>query len=299
MYTIETRDLTKRYGKRSGIEDVNLSLEEGEVFGFLGPNGAGKSTTIRLLLDLIRPTRGEIKIFGVSPRLGGADLRKKIGYLPGTLIIEGRQKVGDLLNYFSALRGGVPQDQINDLVERLDLDVNTEVRTLSKGNKQKVGLVQAFMHRPRLLLLDEPTSGLDPLLQRVFLELMNDAKADGSTILISSHVLSEVQHTADRVGVIREGKMIAVERIDDIRTKTVRRVRAFLEKTPNQSLYSNIAGISDLKISDRSLECDYAGNIQPLMRQLLQDGLTDIFCEEPDLESTFFHYYDQEVKGNE
>lgn len=299
MYAIETHNLTKRYGKRRGIEDVNLSLEEGEVFGFLGPNGAGKSTTIRLLLDLIRPTGGEIKIFGVSPRLGGADLRKEIGYLPGTLIVDGRQKVRDLLNYFSALRGGVPQDRINTLVERLGLDVNTEVRTLSKGNKQKVGLVQAFMHRPRLLLLDEPTSGLDPLLQRVFLELMSEAKADGSTILISSHVLSEVQHTADRVGVIREGKMIAVERIDDIRAKTVRCVRASLEKTPDQSLYSNIAGISDLKINDHSLECNYAGNIQPLMRQLLQDGLTDIFCEEPNLESVFFHYYDQEVKGNE
>jgi len=189
---IETHGLTKYYDGNRGVVDLDLTVEAGAVFGFLGPNGAGKSTTIRLLLDLIRPTRGSAEVLGQHPRQGGAELRRRVGYLPGDFTVDGGQSSRELLTHLGHLRGGVPRDRVDQLAERLDLDLGTRIRSLSKGNRQKVGVIQAFMHQPELLILDEPTSGLDPLLQQTFLEMAREAKAAGQTVFMSSHVLSEV-----------------------------------------------------------------------------------------------------------
>lgn len=288
-----TRGLTKRYGSRRGLESLDLEIAEGEVFGYLGPNGAGKSTTIRLLLDLIRPTSGSIEVLGQDPHSGGRQLRQQIGYLPGTLIVGERQRVSHLLTYFANLRGGVPRERIIDLAQRLDLDLNAEVRTLSKGNKQKVGIVQAFMHDPRLLLLDEPTSGLDPLLQRVFLELVNESKAGGTTILMSSHVLSEVQHTAARIGVIKEGKLVALESVEEIRRKSMRRVTAIFPEGFSPLDYQRFPGANSVEVDANKVSFNFVGRPAPLLARLAGDGVEDVLVEEPDLESIFFHFYER------
>lgn len=289
---IELRALTKRYGTRRGISDVNLMVGEGEVFGYLGPNGAGKSTTIRLLLGLISPTSGTARVLGEDPSC--ADIRRQIGYLPGTLVVRGGQRVGSLLHHFAQLRGGIEPGRIEELAERLTLDLRAPIRSLSKGNKQKLGIVQAFMHRPRLLLLDEPTSGLDPLLQRTFLQLVDEAHADGATVLLSSHVLSEVQETADRVGIIREGRIVAVERVEELRAKALRHVTATFPVAPNFDAYSRLDGLTNLSVHNTRLECDFKGVAAELLAQLARDNALDVLSVEPSLEQLFFHYYDAE-----
>ena len=201
---INTRALTKRYGSHTALHGLDLRVERGSVFGLIGPNGAGKTTTLRLLLDIIRPTAGEITVLGENPRAAGAKLRRRIGYIPGELRLEGRIKGGALLKHLAEISGPVPPGSIERLAERLDLDLTRPVRTLSKGNRQKLGLVQAFMHEPELLVLDEPTSGLDPLVQREFLAMLREARQAGQTVLLSSHVLSEVQQAADDVVVLAE-----------------------------------------------------------------------------------------------
>src|SRR5829696_3251273 len=217
-----TEDLTKFYGKHLGLDGLDLEVRSGEVYGFLGPNGAGKTTTIRLLLDLIRPTSGHLELLGGDPRRDGVALRRRIGYLPGDFIVEGRQSARELLTYLGNLRGGVSGSRIAELAGRLDLDLDTRIRSLSKGNRQKVAVVQAFMHQPELLILDEPTSGLDPLLQQTFLDMVREARAAGQTVFMSSHVMSEVQQTADRVGIVREGRMVTVERVEELRERAIR-----------------------------------------------------------------------------
>ena len=211
---IETNGLTKRYGKRRGLDGLDLEVREGEVFGFLGPNGAGKTTTIRLLLDLIRPTSGTARVLGLDPRAGGKALRRRLGYLAGDFVVEANQSARELLTFLGNLRGGVAPERMDRLADRLDLDPHTRIRSLSKGNRQKVGLIQAFMHEPELLILDEPSSGLDPLVQQTFLELVREAKGNGQTVFMSSHVLSEVEQSADRVGIVRDGRLVAVERFE-------------------------------------------------------------------------------------
>src|SRR5256886_2182066 len=219
---IHTDQLTKMYGSRRGLAGLDLSVTTGEVYGFLGPNGAGKTTTIRVLLDLIRPTSGRVELLGGDPRQDGVALRRRIGYLPGDFTVDGRQSVTELLTYLGNLRGGVPRARMTALAERLDLDLTARFRSLSKGNRQKVGLVQALMHAPELLILDEPTSGLDPLVQQTFLSMVREARAAGQTVFMSSHVMSEAQQTADRVGIVREGRMVAVERVEDLPDRAVR-----------------------------------------------------------------------------
>ena len=217
-----TEDLTKFYGKHLGLDGLDLEVRPGEVFGFIGPNGAGKTTTIRLLVDLIRPTRGRLRVLGQDPRSGGATLRRRLSYLPGELPLDGRQSARELLTFLGNLRGGVAQKQIDRLAERLQLDLSRPIRGLSKGNKQKVGLVQAFMGDPELLILDEPSSGLDPLLQQEFLAMVREVRASGRTVFMSSHVLAEVEHVADRVGILRAGRLVAVEDIEVLRQRFVR-----------------------------------------------------------------------------
>lgn len=223
-------------------------MSAGEVFGYLGPNGAGKTTTIRLLLDLIRPTRGSLRVLGVDPRSRhGVAARRRIGYLPGELAFDGRGRVDTFLRFLADARGGVAKKRIDELAERFSLDTTRQIRSLSKGNKQKVGLVQAFMHEPELLILDEPTSGLDPLMQQEFLQLVREARDAGQTVFMSSHVLAEVQESADRVGIVRDGRLIALERVESLGKRAVRHVQVHFD--------APVPTARRLSISARAVTC--------------------------------------------
>jgi ABC-2 type transport system ATP-binding protein len=288
---IQTEQLAKYYGKRRGLEDLELEIRDNEIFGFLGPNGAGKTTTIRILLDLIRPTSGRATVLGADPREAGAALRRRIGYLAGDFVVDGGQSGRELLTHLGHLRGGVARGRIDELAERLGLDPGIRIRSLSKGNRQKIGLVQAFMHEPELLILDEPTSGLDPILQQTFLDLVREAKARGQTVFMSSHVLSEVQQSADRVGIIRDGRLVAVEAVDTLRRRAVRRVEIRFDEPVVPDAFIGLEGVSDVQVEDRVLRCRLAGRADPLVKMAARYPVESIVVEEPDLEELFFTYY--------
>jgi ABC-2 type transport system ATP-binding protein len=223
---IDIRQLHKSYGRVPALQGVDIDVDQGEIFGFLGPNGAGKTTTIRCMLDMIRPQSGFIRIFGFDPRLDPNILHTKVGYLPGELNLEANRKVRNTLRYFVELRGNsVDWDYVLYLVDRLELDLETPVKNLSKGNKQKVGLVQAMMHKPELLIMDEPTSGLDPLMQQEVYRLLRQAKTEGSTVFFSSHVINEVETLADRVAIISKGKIIEEAEPGELINMEVRRMQ--------------------------------------------------------------------------
>lgn len=296
---IETRGLTKDYGSRRALFGLDLRVRAGEVFGFLGPNGAGKSTTIRILLDLIRRSAGEVLVLGRDPRTDGVEIRRRVGYLPGDLVFTSRRPARDLLAYLGDLRGGVPAAQVDALAERLDLDLSRPLRSLSKGNRQKVGLVQAFMHRPELLVLDEPTSGLDPLLQREFLAMVREARADGRTVFMSSHVLSEVQDVADRAAVLRGGRLVATEDMDALRRRAARRVRIRFAAPVAAAEFAGLAGVRDLDVDGDAVRCVVDGSPDALVKQAARHTVLELDSAEPDLEELFFTYYtDQEEVGD-
>ncbi|GGW08316.1 ABC transporter [Streptomyces narbonensis] len=290
---IELRELTKRYGARRGLAGLTLEVRTGEVFGFLGPNGAGKSTTIRLLLDLIRPTSGTATVLGLSPRAQGTELRARTGYLAGDFVCDGRQNVRGYLRFLGALRGGVPQQHIDDLADRLGLDQNTRIRKLSKGNRQKVGLVQAFMHRPELLVLDEPTTGLDPLVQQTFLDLVTETAADGRTVFMSSHVMSEVEAVADRVGIIRDGRLAALDTVAHLRAGAVRDVEVTFETPVPQHAFADLPGADrlGLDITRTTLSGQVVGSPDALIKALAGYSVTGLRATEPALEEVFHSYY--------
>ena len=291
---IRTEGLTKLYGRRRGLAGLDLEVRPGEIYGFLGPNGAGKTTTIRILLDLIRPTSGRASVFGVDPREGGPALRRRIGYLAGDFVVDGGQSSADLLAHLGHLRGGVPKARIQELADRLDLDPRARIRSLSKGNRQKVGLVQAFMHEPELLILDEPTAGLDPLLQQTFLQLIAEAKAAGQTVFMSSHVLSEVQQTADRVGIIRDGAMVTVEAVQTLRRRAVRHVEIHFDEPVAPDAFVGLAGVTDVHVDGVVLRCRLAGRADPLVKMASRYAVDSIIVAEPDLEELFLTYYHEE-----
>jgi ABC-2 type transport system ATP-binding protein len=288
---IRTEALVKRYGKRRGLSGLDLSVSTGEVYGFLGPNGAGKTTTIRLLLDLIRPTAGHLELLGGDPRRDGVALRRRVGYLPGDFTVEGRQTGLELLTYLGNLRGGVPRARVTALAERLGLDVSVRIRSLSKGNRQKLGLVQAFMHEPELLILDEPTSGLDPLVQQTFLAMVREARGAGQTVFMSSHVMSEVQQTADRVGIVRAGRMVAVERVEELRERAVRDIEIHFETPVPAAEFAALPGVSDVTVRDTVLHCRLDGRADALVKAAARYTVIGLLSEEPDLEELFVTYY--------
>ncbi|WP_433656248.1 ABC transporter ATP-binding protein [Nocardia sp. CA-128927] len=288
---IRTEGLTKHYGKHVAIADLDLEVTVGEVFGFLGPNGAGKSTTIRMLLDLIRPTSGRVEVFGIDPRAGGAELRRRIGYLPGELAIEGRNTARELLNFLADQRGTVPASRIIELADLLDLDLSRKVGALSRGNKQKVGIIAAFMHRPELLILDEPTSGLDPLLQQRFLDLVTEAKHNGQTVFMSSHVLSEVQRTADRAVIMRAGKLLGTENVDDLRRRSPRSVELVFGAEVFADDFARLPGVRELSIDGKTLRCTTEGEVDELFKTAAKYELVSVLSTEPDLEQIFFSLY--------
>ncbi|KRE74373.1 ABC transporter ATP-binding protein [Arthrobacter sp. Soil762] len=295
---ISTRSLTKKFGRREVLHGVDFAVEAGSVFGVIGPNGAGKTTTMRCLLDIIRPTSGEVRVLGKDPRAGGPQLRRRIGYLPGELFLEGRVTGRTLLAHYQAISGPVAPGRIDALAERLGLDLDSHTRKLSKGNKQKLGLVQAFMHDPELLVLDEPTSGLDPLVQQEFHAMMREAQHKGQTIFLSSHVLSEVQQTADTVAILRDGRIIAVESVSGLREGAVRRVRFTANGTTAHdagALLGGVPGVGHVEVLESggsiTLSATVEGAIQPLVRALGTLELTDLVLEEPDLEESVLKMY--------
>ncbi|WP_104061846.1 ABC transporter ATP-binding protein [Arthrobacter sp. 4R501] len=295
---ISTRSLTKKFGRREVLHGVDFSVEAGSVFGVIGPNGAGKTTTMRCLLDIIRPTSGEVRVLGKDPRAGGPELRRRIGYLPGELFLEGRVTGRTLLAHYWAISGPVAPGRIDGLAERLGLDLDRHTRKLSKGNKQKLGLVQAFMHDPELLVLDEPTSGLDPLVQQEFHAMVREAQHRGQTIFLSSHVLSEVQQTADTVAILRDGRIIAVESVSGLREGAVRRVRFTANGITAHdagALLGGVPGVGHVEVLESGGSITFSatveGAIQPLVRALGTLELTDLVLEEPDLEESVLKMY--------
>ncbi|RCG23387.1 ABC transporter ATP-binding protein [Sphaerisporangium album] len=291
---VETEGLTKFYGKRRGLEDLTLQIRPGEVFGYLGPNGAGKTTTLRMLLDVIRPTRGTVRVLGSDPR--DASIRRRIGYLPGELALEGREKAGEYLRFLAGVRGGVAAGRVEGLAERLEADLSVTMGKLSKGNKQKVGLIQAFMHEPELLILDEPTSGLDPLVQQEFLAMVREARAAGGTVLMSSHVLAEVEHVSDRVGIVRSGRLVAVEDVVALREKAVRRVEFHFDAPVPEEAFRDLPGVRDLKVEGASVSCTIDGRPDALVKAAARFTVVHMVSAEPDLEEIFLTYYSEDVQ---
>lgn len=290
---IQTEKLTKWYGKHRGIIDVDLEIQEGEVFGFLGPNGAGKTTTIRLLLDHIRPTSGRAAVFGIDTRVDPVAIHRRIGYLPGEFTLYDRLTGAQTLEYFANLRGGVDRAYQRTLIERFDLDPSRRFKEYSKGNKQKVGLVIALQNRPDLLLLDEPTAGLDPLVQQTFFREMRDLVAEGRTVFLSSHILSEVEKTCDRVAIIRDGYLTKVDTVEGLRDLAHHQVELRFAGPVPTAEFEALAGVSDVVAEDHVLRLRVAGAITPVVQAAARYDLLDFVSREPSLEETFLAEYGQ------
>jgi ABC-2 type transport system ATP-binding protein len=297
---IETERLTKSYGASRGIVDLDLEVDQGEVFGFLGPNGAGKTTTIRTLLDHLRPTSGRARIFGIETTADPVAIHRRVGYLPGEFTLYDRLTGGQTIEFFGNLRGGVDPAYQASLVERLDLDPSRRFKEYSKGNKQKVGLVVAFQHRPELLILDEPTSGLDPLVQQAFHGLVGEAQAEGRTVFLSSHVLSEVERTCDRVAIVRDGRLVRAGRVDTLRDLAHHQVELrFADAVPTAE-FAALPGVSDVAVTDHTLRLRVAGPMSPVLQAAARHELLDFLSREPSLEETFLAEYgrqDSEVSS--
>ncbi|MCR2807635.1 ABC transporter ATP-binding protein [Paenibacillus soyae] len=291
MNVIELNGLTKTYGGARGIADLSFTVEQGEIFGFIGPNGAGKSTTIRTMLGLIHPTSGSAKIFGKDCLRYGPELRREIGYLPSEVFYYDNMKVKDLLNYSASFYNKDSRKRMLALAERMELDLNKKIDDLSLGNKKKVGIVQGLLHEPKLIILDEPTSGLDPLMQQRFFELLEEENKKGATILFSSHILSEVQRLCDRVAIIKEGRLIALEKISDLKGRTYKKFKLQMKAGSDATPFA-IPGVTEWKTAPNGeVSFLYQGDINDILRRIASLELLNLWVEEPDLEEIFMHYY--------
>lgn len=297
---IEIRELQKKYGRHLAVAGVSLGVERGSVFGLVGANGAGKTTVLRMLVDMIRPTAGELAVLGSVPRRSSAVLRRRIGYLPGEVKFAERIRGGAFLHHIAQISGPVEPGAIQILAERLDLDLNRPVRELSKGNRQKLGLIQAFMHRPELLILDEPTSGLDPLMQREFLAMVREAREAGQTILLSSHILSEIQHAADEVAVLAQGRIVAQGAVSTLRLASISRLRAVISDTTAEIARAALSALPMLDELDMGsaasggvvrVSATIRGAIDPVLKVLAQFTVRSLIIEEPDLEESLLELY--------
>jgi ABC-2 type transport system ATP-binding protein len=297
---IQTNQLTKSYGRNRGIIDVTFDIQEGEVFGFLGPNGAGKTTTMRVLMGLLRPSSGSTTISGLDCWTQSTEVKKLVGYLPGEFSFDPGLRGAQIIEYLGHLRGGVDQSYLRQLVERLGFDPSKRFREYSHGNKQKVGLVQAFMHKPRVLILDEPTSGLDPLNQQEFYKMVTEVRAEGHTVFLSSHILPEVEHTCDRVAIIREGRLVKIDHVSSLKDIHQHEVEISFPGPASLDWFKQVVGVAS--VAQGTDECTLQLNVQGTLTELIhlasQHGATNIATREPSLEEVFLRYYEPEQKSS-
>jgi ABC-2 type transport system ATP-binding protein len=283
--------LVKRFGAIEAVRGIDLEVRPGEVFGFVGPNGAGKSTTIRCLLDLLRPTSGSVEVLGRRPRRDGIDVRRRIGYVPGELRLPERMTSRQLVTSVGRLRGGLDEAFVDSIAARLQLDLDRPTRDLSSGNRRKVALLLAFAPRPELLILDEPTSGLDPLMQHQFLAMVAEARDAGATVFLASHVLGEVQRAADRVAVLRAGRIVAQGTVDELRGRARQRVEVWFAEDVEDLKRLAIPGLEDAVLDGKRLAATLSGPIDPVVAVLAQHRLASLVVEEPNLEDAFLDLY--------
>jgi ABC-2 type transport system ATP-binding protein len=290
---IETHGLTKDYGPTRAVVDLDLHIDAGQVFGFLGPNGAGKTTTIRMLLALQRPTRGEASVFGLDCRHEGVAIHRRVGYLPGELALYPRMTGAQHLTWFARARGERSRSYADELVERFGVVLDRPLRELSKGNRQKVGLVVACMHRPPLLVLDEPTSGLDPLMQHEFERLMRETTAEGRTVFLSSHELDEVQRLAHRVAIIREGRLVASDTVEALRSRAPRSVVVELREPVDPGVFAALDGVSVLSSTGARVTMQVTGALGPVVRAIADRDPVDLVVRPADLDELFLDFYSE------
>lgn len=293
MNVIEIDHLTKTYGKARGITDISFTVEEGEIFGFIGPNGAGKSTTIRTLLSLIYPTSGSARIFGKDCIAFAPEIKKEIGYLPSEVFYYDNMKVFDLLKYSASFYKKDCTKRIKELADMMDLDLSKKIDDLSLGNKKKVGIVQGLLHEPKLIILDEPTSGLDPLMQQKFFELLEMENKKGATVLFSSHILSEVQRLCNRVAIVKEGRIVTVEKISTLQENNYKKFK-IQTKSGLDKDYFNVPGVTNLEIKENLVHFLFRGNLNLVLKKIAETDIANVWIEEPDLEEIFMHYYVKE-----
>jgi|TARA_B100000315_G_scaffold249064_1_gene279755 ABC-2 type transport system ATP-binding protein len=288
---IEFRRLTKYYGAQRGVVDLDLDVRSGEVFGFLGPNGAGKTTTIRVLLDLIRPTRGSATLLGLDAQADSQEVRRRVGYVPGDPSLYLNLTGQELLTYLANVRGGVDWSNVLVLADRLECDLSRRIGALSRGNRQKLVVIKAFMGEPEILVLDEPTSGLDPLMQEVFEDILREVNARGTTVSLSSHILPDVEQLCDRVGIIRAGRLVDVADIDALKTRAFRTLEIeFARPVPAQD-FAGLDGVRNVTVSDNTLRCDIVGALDPLIKTAARYEVTGLTTHEASLEEIFLAYY--------
>lgn len=290
---IQTNGLTKAYkrGAPSALNQLDLTVNQGEIFGYLGPNGAGKTTTIRLLLDFIRPSAGTARIFGLDANHDSVELHRRIGYLPGELNLWNDLTGKQVINYLGSIRGNHNPAYVQQLTERLTLDLSPKIRNYSTGNRRKLGLVIALMHQPELLILDEPTNGLDPLVQQVFHEMMREVRNAGKTVFLSSHILSEVQAICERVAILRDGKLQAVQRVADLVQVKFHWMTLMFKKPVNIQHIAAVPGVDEVSAEGNKIRLRLTGDFDPLMRALSSEYVVEIHTEEPSLEEIFLTFY--------
>ena len=291
MKAIETKGLTKFYGRARGVENLDLTVDEGEIFGFIGPNGAGKSTTIRTLLGLIKKSGGEARVLGMDIEKDKERILAEVGYLPSEAAFYSGMRVGEVLEFSARLRKKDCRAEAKLLAERLELDTARRVNELSLGNRKKVGIVAAMQHRPRLYVLDEPTSGLDPLIQREFFALLTERREEGATVFLSSHVLSEIGRYCSRAGILREGRLIREGKVEELAGTGLKRVALH-----GASALPEIEGMRDVKLTEEGASFLYSGRADALIRALAPLSFEDISLTDPDIEDVFMHYYGKEEK---
>jgi ABC-2 type transport system ATP-binding protein len=283
--------LTKSYGANRGVIDLRFTVRAGEVFGFLGPNGAGKSTTIRTMLDMLRPTQGRITVFGLDPRADAPAIHERTGYVPGEFGLYERMQVREYLSAFAAFRDGAGASAFPKLAERFELDLDRPIRELSHGNKQKVGLIQACMHEPDLLVLDEPTQGLDPLVQQTFYGLIDETRARGGTVFLSSHILPEVERTCDRVGIIREGRLLTVDDVGDLKAKALRSIVFHFDGPVDAERFSSLPSVVGVEHHGDTVALTIQGELDEVVKEAARHTVVNVETREPSLEEIFLRAY--------
>jgi ABC-2 type transport system ATP-binding protein len=289
LNVIETRGLSKTFGTIVAVDGLDLDVRSGEIFGYLGPNGSGKTTTIRMLLDFVRPTAGTARVLGASPT--SWEVRRRIGYMPGELRFDPQYTARDVVDFYGRLRGGVDEGFVDELLQRFDLDPSRRFAELSTGNRRKVGVVQAFMHRPELLLLDEPTSGLDPLLQYEFHALVREATGGGASVFLSSHVLHEVEQLADRVGILRAGKLVTVSTVADLRGRARQHLRLYVRGEADAGPFVGLRGVVEATASGHAIDVIVKGSVEQVLEKAAEMHVHRIETHDTDLEQVFLELY--------